>query len=617
MSQGVGMLATPGRREAVLCLLLVVVTVALYVPATGYPFLRYDDYDYAAGNPHIQAGLRWSTIAWSFTSTDYSNWHPVTWLSHALDAQFFGPNPGAHHAINLIIHALNAGLLFLLFTWLTGRIGPSLLVAALFAFHPINVESVAWIAERKNVLSTFFFLAAIGAYGWYAQKPNWRRYVSMAALFVLGLMSKPMVITLPCVLLLLDYWPLGRIPGSQPSVLGLRRVKISKLLAEKVPLFFLSALSAVITMKAQMGYAVRSMSEFPLSIRAENAIVAYAMYLWKMLWPVRLAPLYPHSGDSLRAWQLVFSALALTGISGLVFMFRSKRYLVTGWLWFLGTLVPVIGLVQVGDAAMADRYAYIPLIGIFVMIAFSLINLAEAKDLKTVWRVAPAVCILIALGFVTECQLRYWSNDYELWSHTLSVTGPNFGAHNNMGTALIALHRPEEAQTHFQTAAEINPRDPVSHLNIGMYLDEHGALLQAVVQLDTAIALTSNPQLLALAYASRGAAYCELGDNAKAQESYDRALRLDPSQFNAYMGYAFFLETQGKLSEAISNYSRAVELGHTGQGYARLGHALQLANRPKEALAAYQEALRVSPELAQLLTPVISSVLASSAQSYP
>jgi protein O-mannosyl-transferase len=612
-----GVLATPASRKAVLCLLLVVITVALYIPVTGYPFLRYDDYDYAAGNPHVQAGLRWSTIAWAFTSTDYSNWHPLTWLSHTLDAQLFGPTPGAHHAINLIIHALNAGLLFLLFTWLTGRIGPSLLVAALFAFHPINVESVAWIAERKNVLSTFFFLAAIGTYGWYAQKADWRRYSIVAALFALGLMSKPMVITLPCVLVLLDYWPLGRMQGSQPSVLGLRQVEISKLLAEKVPLLFLSALSAVITMKAQMGYAVRSMSEFPLLVRAENAIVAYAMYLWKMLWPIRLAPLYPHPGDSLRAWQLVLSALALAGISVLVFMFRSKRYLVTGWLWFLGTLVPAIGLVQVGDAAMADRYAYVPLIGIFVMIAWSLADLADAKRLTTVWRVAP-VCVLIALGFSAETQLGYWSNDYDLWSHTLAVTGPNFGAHNNMGTALMELHKPEEAQTHFQTAAEINPRDPVSHLNIGMYLDEHGALLQAVAQLNTAIALTSNPQLLALAYASRGAAYCELGDNAKARESYDRALRLDPSQFNAYMGYAFFLERQGKLNEAISNYSRAVELGHTGQGYARLGHALQLANRPKEALAAYQEALRVSPELAQLLTPVINGVLAaSSTQSDP
>jgi hypothetical protein len=208
-SHGDGLLASPARRIAVLCLLLVAVTVALYIPVAGHPFLGYDDHDYVAGNPHIRAGLSWSTIAWAFTSTDYANWHPVTWLSHALDAQLFGMNAGGHHVINVLIHALDAALLFLLFTWLTGRMGPSLLVAALFALHPLNVESVAWISERKNVLSTFFFLAAIGAYAWYAQKPDWRRYVTVTALFAVGLMSKPMVITLPCVLLLLDYWPLG------------------------------------------------------------------------------------------------------------------------------------------------------------------------------------------------------------------------------------------------------------------------------------------------------------------------------------------------------------------------------------------------------------------------
>ena len=613
---GPGLLASPARRNAVVCLVLMVVTIALYIPASGHPFLGYDDHDYAE-NVHVQAGLRWSTIAWAVTSTDYANWHPVTWLSHALDGQLFGLNAGGHHVTSLVIHALNAVLLFLLFTWLTGRIGPSLLVAALFALHPINVESVAWVAERKNVLSTFFFLAEIGAYAWYARKPDWRRYSTVAALFGMGLMSKPMVITLPCVLLLLDYWPLGRAKGSDPSVLGLglQQVPAWKLLLEKTPLFLLSAASAVITIRAQLGYAVRGMSQFPLPVRIENAFVAYAMYLWKMLWPAVLAPLYPHPGNSLTTWQLVLSAVVLLGISAFVFVFRSKRYLIVGWLWFLGTLVPVIGLVQVGDAAMADRYAYIPLIGIFVMIAWSLADLADARKLSMAWRVIPAVCVLIALAFATERQLSYWSNDYDLWTHTLAVTGPNFGAHNNLGSALIGLVRADEAYAHFQTAAEINPQDPVSHLNIGMYLDEHGELLPAVSQLDTTIALTSNPQLLALAYATRGAAYCELGDNVKAQESYDRALRLDPTQFNAYMGYAFFLEKQGKLDEAISNYSRSIELARTGQGYARLGHALQLANRPKEALAAYQEALNISPDLKGLLMPVIDRTLAAAGQN--
>jgi hypothetical protein len=248
-----GVLAWPARRNVVLCMALVVATVALYIPVLGHHFLAYDDHDYVAGNSHVQAGLRWSTIAWAFTSTAYANWHPVTWMSHTFDCQLFGLHSGAHHGISLLIHALDSAVLFLLFTWLTGRVGPSLLIVALFALHPINVESVAWIAERKNRLSTFFFLATIGAYARYAQSPNWRRYGTMAALFALALMSKPMAVTLPCVLLLLDYWPLGRIRGSELSLLGLRHVAFSKLVVEKLPLLLLSVLSALITVKAQLG----------------------------------------------------------------------------------------------------------------------------------------------------------------------------------------------------------------------------------------------------------------------------------------------------------------------------------------------------------------------------
>ena len=294
-----------------------------------------------------------------------------------------------------MIHALNAVLLFLLLGWLTKRVGPSLLVASLFALHPINVESVAWVAERKNVLSTLFFLLAIGAYAWYAQKkPDWRRYLLVAALFAAGLMAKPMVITLPFVLLLLDYWPLERItldgiPNAPGVSNGVPQFSLSLLLLEKVPLLFLSAASAWITLKAQ-GTSVRSIEEFSLRIRIENAIVSYGLYLWKMLWPAHLG-FYPHPVTSLPVWQWILAAAILAAITALVVAFRRRRYLPVGWFWFLGTLVPVIGLVQVGEAAMADRYAYLSLIGIFVMIAWSLFDLAEAKKVAAVWRVLPGV----------------------------------------------------------------------------------------------------------------------------------------------------------------------------------------------------------------------------------
>ena len=553
--------ASPQKRNVVVCLLLVVATLALYNPVNSHPFVNYDDDRYVINNPHIHAGLNWDTIAWAFTATEQANWHPLTWLSHALDYQLFHLNPAGHHFTSLLIHALNAVLLFLLLARATGRIGPSLFVAALFALHPINVESVAWIAERKNVLSTFFFFLTLGAYGWYSLKPDWRRYLAVAAMFAFGLMSKPMVITLPFVLLLLDYWPLARISGSTQSVIRGPQKSFAALVIEKAPLIALSAASAVITMQAQQaGGATRSIEQFSVGVRLENAIVAYAMYLWKTLWPARLAPLYPHPGDSLAAWQVLVAVIALLGITALVIKFRAKSYLPVGWLWFLGTLVPVIGLVQVGDQAMADRYAYIPLIGIFVMIAWSAADLADARKFRLPARIIPAACVLLALGFATHRQLSYWSSNYELWSHAVAVTNRNFIAQNNLGGALILEGRTDEAYPHFQAAAEINPRDPMSHSNQGAYQQEHGHLQEAIEQYETTIRLTSDPGLLSSTYANLGTAYRDLGDDTKSRQSYDEALRLNPAQFQAWLGLGRLLERQGKLDQAIFNYSRALEL---------------------------------------------------------
>ena len=363
---------SPEKRRFILSLLLVVVVLSLYAQTNHFLFLNYDDGMYVIQNPHVRAGLTFDTFRWAISST-YANWHPLTWMSHALDYQLFGLNAGGHHFVSVLFHALNVILLFGLLARATGRLGPSFVAAALFAVHPLNVESVAWISERKNVLSTTFLLLSLGAYGWYARKPDVKRYLSVVILFGLGLASKSMLVTLPFILLLLDYWPLRRLwldPSESVPEFSPRPFK--SLVIEKLPLFLMSAADCAVTLAAQgKAGAVTTFERFPFSVRFANAIYSYAAYLWKTVWPIHLANVYPHPGSSLSFWRVV-AAAALLIVATIVFLkLRPSRYLIVGWLYFLGTLIPVIGLVQVGDQAMADRYAYVPLIGIFVMAAWA------------------------------------------------------------------------------------------------------------------------------------------------------------------------------------------------------------------------------------------------------
>ncbi len=592
--------ADPQKRNPIVCLLLAVLTLALYNPVTRHPFANYDDDRYVTENPHVRQGLTTGTFTWALTSTEQANWHPLTWMSHALDCSLYRLNPVGHHFTSILLHVVNVILLYLLLIWATGRFGPSLFVAALFAVHPINVESVAWIAERKNVLCTMFFLLTLWAYGWYARKPDWKRYLAVTALFAAGLASKPMVITLPFVLLLLDYWPLFRVKTANgESKTTLPTFPWSRLVLEKLPLLALSAASALITMQAQRaGGAIRSTAEVSFGSRIATAIWAYAMYLWKMLWPARLAPLYPHPGDSLAAWQVLVAALALLAITATVWRLRERRYLVVGWFWFLGTLVPVIGLVQVGEAAMADRYAYIPLIGVFVMMAFGAGDWAEQKKIGMVLA-APAAVVLIALAFATHRQIGYWQTNEELWSHTLAVTENNFVAEDNLGGALNLEGKEEQAYPHFEAAARINPRDPMSRGNLGTYLQTHGRVAEAITQYETAVQLTSDPGLLAQTYSNLGAAERALGEDEQAQKSFEQALRLNPNQFNAWLGLGLLAQKQGKFDEAITDLSRSVELRPTAQGYFELGRTLAKAGHIPEALDAYQRALQITPDFVE------------------
>lgn len=590
-----GLFTSAEKRNPIVCLLLAVVTLALYNPVNRHPFVNYDDDRYVTENAHVRQGLTSDTIAWSLISTEQANWHPLTWMSHALDVSLFRLNPAGHHLTSVLLHVVSVCLLFLLLMWATKRIGPSLFVAALFALHPINVESVAWVAERKNVLCTFFFFLGLWAYGWYTQKPSWKRYLMVFVSFAAGLASKPMVITLPFVLLLLDYWPLERVQGG----VNKNRTPWSPLVLEKLPLFAMSVASAVITMHAQQsGGAVRSNTEFSFGVRVANAIFAYAMYLWKMIWPSHLAPLYSHPGNSLPAWRVLLAASILAIITALVWKFRGRGYLLVGWFFFVGTLVPVIGLIQVGEAAMADRYAYFPLIGIFVMIAFGLSDIAEQRN----WRllpVIPAAVALIALSFATYRQIGYWQSNEELWSHTLAVTTNNFVAEDNLGGALILEGREEEAHAHFAAAARINPRDPMSHSNLGTYDLQHGQMSEAIQQYQTALQLTSDPSLSAPTYANLGAAYRVIGENGAAQENYNHALHLNPNLFNAWLGLGLIAQKQGKLPEAITDLSRSVELQPTARGFLALGHVLAQSSRNAEARVAYEQALKLSPDLVE------------------
>jgi tetratricopeptide (TPR) repeat protein len=554
----------------VLSILLAALTIALYSPVMGHSFIVLDDQEYVTTNPHIHDGLSWNTIKWAFTSTEAANWHPLTWLSHALDYQLFALNPAGHHLDSVLIHALDAALLFLLLAWITKRVGPSLLVAALFAVHPINVESVAWVSERKNVLSTLFFLLAIGAYAWYAQKPGWRRYLLVAALFTAGLMAKPMVITLPFLLLLLDYWPLERTPltrtQSSPAIsTRIPPVTFLRLLLEKIPLLLLSAASAWITLKSQRT-VVHTFEEIALATRIQNAVVAYGLYLWKMLWPAHLA-FYPYSVNALPAWQWILSAFVLISVTAFVLIFRRKGYLPVGWFWFLGTLVPVIGLVQVGEASMADRYGYVPLIGIFIMIAWSLADFAEAKKVRAVWLAIPASCALVALACVSYHQMNYWESDYDLWSHTLEISENPF-THNALGVVLMnpgskmsqhdlenfgtGQKRIDEARRHFERALEL--RGPLTQQDSEVHARDTARTLNNLGNLDRL-----------------------QGRTGEARQNTEGALniyrRLAQQNPDAYLPY---------LSATLDN----------------LGSMDRLQNRMDEARQHYEEALAINRQLA-------------------
>jgi tetratricopeptide (TPR) repeat protein len=529
-------------------ILLVLATVALYYPVSGHPFVNYDDNVYVTDNEQVKSGLNWDTLQWAFTTTEAGNWHPLTWLSHTLDYQLFQADPAGHHNTNLLLHVLNALLLFWVLRQATGFIGRSWMVAALFALHPVNVESVAWISERKNLLSMLFFLLALGAYRWYVREPRTGRYAVVAGFFALGLMAKPQVITLPFVLLLWDYWPLRRmlIAGRRAAFDApddsstraknrldedtLPQQSFSWLAAEKLPLLALCAASAFITMKAQQaaGAMHTAKNTFPLSIRLGNAIVCYARYLGKAFWPSHLALIYPHPGTSLKTWEVLAALVLLLAITALVLRERRRRYLLVGWFWFLGTMVPMIGLVQVGEQAMADRYAYLPFIGLFIMVCWGLEDWAEQRKVPIAVLAGASVVVLMALSVVAYRQLNYWGDNVVLWTHIIEVTPPNYIAQDDLGGAYLNSGQLEEAMKHFRAAAEIYPLDPFSNLNLAIYAQQHDDPQQAIARSNIVLTRSPSPRLRSKAYTTMGLAYRALGNQEESQKCLQAAQRERP-----------------------------------------------------------------------------------------
>ncbi|HKV42299.1 MAG TPA: tetratricopeptide repeat protein [Blastocatellia bacterium] len=624
--------------------LLAATTLLAYWPVKDLQFVNYDDTLYVTSNTHVQGGLDWSSISWAFRTTSASNWHPLTWLSHLLDYQLYGLNPSGHHVTSLLIHLVNVLLLFWVLQLTTGMIWRSTFVAALFAVHPLNVESVAWIAERKNLLSTLFLLLTILAYVRYAAKPGWRRYAAVVVLFACGLMSKPMLVTLPFALLLIDYWPLERFnlssgTGAQeatPTVKTAGRpgkpnqsAKSSKsgrlapkpprgevylrrsprrLVLEKIPLMLLATASSIITIIAQRrSGAVDSLQAYSPLNRIENAVVSYVIYLEDMIWPRGLAVFYPHPKGTLAAWQVTGAAILLLGVTAFV-IWKGKRfkYLPPGWLWYLGTLVPVIGLIQVGAQARADRYAYVPLIGIFILITWAASDWAARNASLEKWLRPAAICATLALIFATWVQLATWQDSVSLFEHASSVTHDNYVAYCSLGEGLAREGKTGDAAVNFAKSIQANPLYDQAHHNLGMALVQQGKTEDGIAQFKTAIQL--NPKFVD-AYNKLGAALASQGRYDEALPYLNRVIELDPEYATGYANLGSLFERQGKVDQALDFDYKALRLlaksamelnsqganGIAAQINYRVGNMLVKEGKISEAVEYYREALRLNP----------------------
>ncbi len=625
------------RELGGVCAALVLLVLAVFGQTVFFQFVSYDDQQYVAQNATVNAGLTAKGLAWAFTSVHANNWHPLTWLSHMLDCQLFGLSSGWHHLVNVLFHAANAVILFLVLRQMTRVIWPSALAAAVFAVHPLRVESVAWVAERKDVLSLFFFLLTIAAYLQYVKKGfSWPRYLTISGLFALALMAKPMVVTLPFVLLLLDYWPLGRLlkPFGAEEKISFRRRLQWPVVLEKVPLMALSAGSCLMTLGAQREL-IAAEEQLSLFMRIANAAVSYATYIGQVFLPIDLAVFYPHWGRRLPMSYAFWSFLVLAVISGAALAWRNRYpYLVVGWLWYLGTLVPVIGLVQVGAQGMADRYTYLPQIGLYVAMIWLVHDLGRTWWLpRRAWIAGSSVIAILAILAFT--QTTHWQNSESLWRRTVACTKPNPIGLANLGLALADVHKFDEAMDYcrrahqfrglcpavcatlcrdvgirlraagrleqaaevFRMTVELTPQEAEPYYNLGEVLRQLGRTDEAIRCLRESLCLKPDS---ADAINDLGAALARRGEIDEGMQLFAKAIELKPDCYEAYNNRGAVLAAQGKLAEAIEQYYRSLSLNpNYAEAHNNLGFALSGQGKLAEATGHYRQALEAMPEYAK------------------
>jgi protein O-mannosyl-transferase len=577
---------------AMISFALAALVIALYLPALHNGFINYDDPDYVTHNPQVLQGLSWDNVKWAFgTNNPAANWHPLTWLSHMLDVQVFGMNPSGHHLMNVLLMAAVVVLLFLFLARATGNLWPSAAVAAIFAVHPLNVEPVAWVAERKQELSLLFMFLTLLAYLSYAKRSSLLRYLGVALLFALALMSKVMIITLPFVLLLLDYWPLQRFsPEKNVSANLIQRI------TEKIPLFVLSAVAGWITVSIHRKEGALT-AAMPLAWRVKNAIYSYAVYLWKAVWPSRLAVFYPHPENRLPMWQIVLAGFVLLAITALVWKYREKKYLAFGWLWYLGTAFPMIGLIQSGRQGMADRYEDLPLVGIFIAVVWL------ASDALAKHRLSPALAassfavILLPLVILTHRQIAFWKDSVTLFTHTVKVTARNGIAENNLGAAYMEIGEPFSAFPHFLAATQYAPDLGSAHYNLAIILQRQGQLPEAKEQYLQAIAHAADAQEAAQSHNNLGLVYLSQNNLPAARAEFDKAIALNPNEINSYIARGTLEYQLGKMDDAIQDFSEACSRSRSPIAYFWLGRAFESKGDFPHAKAAYGIALQIAPAM--------------------
>ncbi len=589
-----------------ICIFLAAAVAVVYWPVQNYDFLMYDDNVYVSENTHVTSGLSWENVRWAFTHGWASNWHPLTWISHMLDVNIYGLRAGGHHFTNLVIHAANTVLLFAIFEYMTGALWASAFIAAMFGLHPLHVESAAWIAERKDVLSTLFMILAMGAYAVYVRRGGISRYISVLIFFAAGLMAKPMLVTLPFVLLLLDYWPLERVRFGTDDLegggitAGVEPRSLSYLIKEKIPFFVLSAISSVVTFIVQKSSgSVVPFEHFDLRIRLTNAAISYDAYIWKMIWPSRLAAFYPHHGDKISISVAILCAMLLVILTVCFVYFGVRRkYLTVGWLWYVVMLLPVIGLVQVGGQSMADRYMYMPMTGLLIIVTWGVWELTARITQQKVILVILAGGVLSALALVAANQIKYWQNSKTLFKRVIDVSPDAWYMHSNYANFLKDEGKVDEAIKHYLIAIQLKPDFAEAYYNMGNAFRKIDKLDEAVACYEKAIKLKSD---FADAYSNLGMVFAQMQRRDEALAQFNKALELKPNDAEAISSIGLLYAEQGQLDKAVEYYRKAIAVD---PGYViahgRLGLILGNQGKYDEALEQFRIVLKAKPDDAEM-----------------